>query len=393
MSLSYRSTRIKPSPTLTIAARARQLQQDGKDIINLSIGEPDFDTPNHIKAAAEKAMRDGHTKYTPVDGIPSLKQAIINKFERENALQYTTKEVMVSAGCKQAIFNTLAALINPDDEVIIAAPYWVSYPDMILLVEGSPKIIETHVGNQFKITADQLDHAITPKTKLFIFNSPSNPTGMMYTEQELKALANVLIKHPHVFIISDDIYEYILWNKLPFKNLINVCPELKSRTVICHGVSKTYAMTGWRIGFAAGDAKIINAMTIIQSQSTSNPNSIAQYAAQAALEGDPSCIKTMTDAYQRRHQIFFDGLKKLSGIKIQPADGAFYCFPDFSDAMKQFGHEGSDIDFAEFILNETGIVGIPGSAFGSPGCMRLSTAASDALLQDAMKRLEKLWQR
>lgn len=390
MTLSHRIQQIKPSPIFQIASLAKELQNEGRDIIDLSLGEPDFNTPEHIKEAVYKALKDNHTKYTPVAGIPALKKAIQHKFQKDNQLDYSLKEVMASNGCKQAIFNTLFSLINPGDEVIIPSPYWVSYPDMVLAVEGKPVFISTNIHNHFKITADQLESSITAKTKLFILNSPSNPTGMMYSEEELKSLAEVLLKHPHIYIISDDIYEHILWTQQSFKNIINICPEFKSRTIICHGVSKTYAMTGFRIGYAAGTEEIISAMTNIQSQSTSNPNSISQYAACAALEGDQTCVTIMTKTYEARNQLVYRGLNKIPGFKCSLADGAFYSFVDVSEAMQQKNIQ-SDMEFSTYLLNEAGIAVVPGSAFGSPGCMRISYAASEDLLKNALQKLEKLF--
>jgi aspartate aminotransferase len=390
MTLSYRTQQIKPSTTMRIDALAKQLQHEGKNIINLSAGEPDFDTPAPIKEAAIKAVREGKTKYTAVGGIPALKQAIIQKFETENQLQYSLQEVMASNGCKQTIYNALLALINPDDEVIIPVPYWVSYPEMVLLVQGKPTFIETSIASHFKITADQLAEKITPKTKALFLNSPSNPSGMMYTEKELKTLAEVLLRHPQIYIISDDIYEHIHWSTSPFKNIINVCPALKSRTIICHGVSKTYAMTGFRIGYAAATAEIITAMSNFQSQSTSNPNSIGQYAAVEALIGNQDCVKKMTVIYHQRHTLLYKGLNALQGFQCAPADGAFYSFPDISEAMKN-KKITSDVDFCTYLLNETGLAVVPGSAFGAPHNIRFSYAVDEKVIDEALQRLQKVF--
>lgn len=388
MTLSARTRQIKPSTTLRIDALAKQLQEEGKNIINLSTGEPDFDTPPHIKEAAMKAMRDGKTKYTAVGGIPALKKAIIQKFETDNHLQYSLQEVMASNGCKQTIYNALLALIDPDDEVIIPVPYWVSYPEMVVLSQGKPVFIETSITTNFKITADQLEAKITSKTKAIILNSPSNPSGMMYSEKELQSLAEVLLRHPRIYIISDDIYEHIHWAKSPYKNIINVCPALKSRTIICHGVSKTYAMTGWRIGYAAAPAEIITAMSNIQSQSTSNPNSIAQYAALEALTGSQDCVKAMTKTYHERHERLYQALNALKGFECAPADGAFYSFPDISGALKDKGF-ATDLDFCAYLLNEVGLAVVPGSAFGAPHNVRFSYAADEKLIDEALNRLKK----
>lgn len=384
--IANRAQTIKPSPTLTVASRARQLVKEGRDIINLSIGEPDFDTPQHIKEAAIKAIRDGFTKYTEVDGIPSLKSAIIQKYEKDNHLHFSPKQIVVTNGSKQAIYNVGQALLNPGDEVIIPAPYWVSYPDMMLLAEAKPVFVETTFSEKFKINPEQLAQAITPKTRLLILNSPSNPTGIIYTRAELKALAEVLLQHPNVYIVSDDMYEHILWDKESFANILMVCPELAPRTILTHGVSKSYAMTGWRIGYAAGPEEIIGAMINIQSQSTSNANSIAQMAAVAALTGSQDCVREMSKAYEKRHQLIYTALSKIPGVQCHPADGAFYSFPDMRQVIKKRGAK-NDIEFCEQLLNETGIVTIPGSAFGAEGCVRFSYATSDNLIIEAMKRL------
>lgn len=387
--LAQRVQRIKPSPTLAVSARAEELQAAGKPIINLSVGEPDFDTPKHIKEAAIKAIRDGHTKYTAVDGIKSLKKAIVNKFARENHLTYDMSQILVSDGAKHSIYNLLAAVINPGDEVIIPAPYWVSYPDMVKLTDGNPVIVKTDFAQQFKITPAQLNAAITDKTRVVIINSPSNPTGMAYTAEELKALAEVMLQHPGVIIASDDIYEHNLWNHTPFTNILNVCPELYDRCVIINGVSKSYAMTGWRIGYAAGPAKIIAAMKKAQSQSTSNPASISQHAAQAALDGDQTCIADMTKAYKERHDYLVGELEKIPGIKCLRADGAFYTFPSVEGLYNKEAGITNDMELAEYLLNEAEIAVIPGSAFGAPGYIRISYATSMENLVEAVKRIRK----
>lgn len=388
LKLSERVQRIKPSPTLAVSARAAQLKAGGADIISLGTGEPDFDTPEHIKAAAIKAIHDGFTKYTAVDGIPSLKKAIYEKFAKENALNYEPKQILVSCGGKQSFFNLAQALLNAGDEVIIPAPYWVSYPDMVLLADGIPVIVPTTIEQAYKILPEQLAEAITPRTKLFVINSPSNPTGKAYSEKELARLAEVLLQHPHVWIATDDMYEHILWEHTPFKNILNVCPELYERTIVLNGVSKAYAMTGWRIGYAAGDKQLIAAMTNIQSQSTSNPTSISQIAAQAALEGDQSCVRNMTRAFKERHDKIFARLQNFPHVKTIPADGTFYLFPNVQPAIEKLGLK-DDSAFAERLINEVGLALVPGSAFGAPGCIRLSFATSQAVLDDALDRLEK----
>lgn len=384
--LANRTQRIKPSATLALSARANQLKAAGQDIINLTVGEPDFDTPEHIKDAARKALQDGFTKYTAVDGIPSLKKAIVNKFAQENQLTYEPSQIIASSGGKQSFYNLAQVLLNTGDEVIIPAPYWVSYPDMVLLADGTPVIIPTSIEQHFKITAEQLEQAITPKTKLLVLNSPSNPTGMVYSHAELSALAAVLLKHPQVLIATDDMYEHIYWGQEPFVNILNVCPDLYDRTIVLNGVSKAYAMTGWRIGYAAGPKAIITAMTNIQSQSTSNPNSIAQVAAQAALEADQTCVSEMNQLYRQRYELMFNGLNQIAGVKCPPAEGAFYSFPD----MQYFigGRCKDDLALAEYLLTEAGVACVPGSAFGTPGCLRFSFATNLEILQKALTRLQ-----
>ncbi len=386
LELSQRVQRIKPSPTLAVASRAEELQAEGKPIINLSIGEPDFDTPLHIKEAAIKALHDGHTKYTAVDGIKSLRQAIVDKFARENHLNYEVNQILVSCGAKHSLYNLFAAVLNPGDEVIIPAPFWVSYPDMVKLADGNPVIVKTDFSQQFKMTPAQLNAAITENTRVIILNSPSNPTGMAYSAEELKALGEVILNHPSVMIASDDIYEQNIWNHTPFSNILNVCPELYDRCIVVNGVSKSYAMTGWRIGYAAGPAKIIAAMKKVQSQSTSNPTSIAQYAALAALTGDQSCVAKMTKAYKERHDFVYAELKKIPGIKCMPSDGTFYTFPSIEALLNKQNDITNDIEFSEFLLKEAEIAVIPGSAFGAPGYIRLCYTTSMPNLVKAMER-------
>jgi aspartate aminotransferase len=386
--LSQRVQSIKPSPTLAVTARAAALKAAGHDIIGLGAGEPDFDTPQYIKDAAIAAMNKGFTKYTPVGGTASFKQAIIDKFAGENQLQYTPKQILVSCGGKHSFFNLAQALLNKGDEVIIPAPYWVSYPDMVLLADATPVILEGTFEQGFKITPEQLDKAITPKTKLFVINSPSNPTGVNYTNDELIALANVLLKHPHVLVATDDMYEHILWEGRPFKNILNLCPALYERTIVLNGVSKAYAMTGWRIGYAAGPEKLIQAMDNIQSQSTSNPTSIAQYAAEAALKGDQSFISEMVGIFKSRHDFVHDALKQIKGVRALPAQGTFYIFPNMQEAIKNLGMK-NDLELGEHLIEKAGVALVPGSAFGSEGHMRISFATSMENLQKAMERLQK----
>lgn len=386
LKLSDRVQRIKPSPTLAVTNRAAELRAEGKDIIGLGAGEPDFDTPDHIKDAAIAAIKAGKTRYTAVDGTPGLKKAIIAKFKRENGLEYAANQILVSSGGKQSFFNMALAFLNDGDEAVIPAPYWVSYPDMVLVAGGEPVVIETRIENRFKITPEQLEAAITPKTRLFVINSPSNPSGVAYTEEELKAIGDVLRKHPDILIATDDMYEHILWTGKPFVNIVNANPDLYDRTIVLNGVSKAYSMTGWRIGYAGGPAKLIGAMKKVQSQSTSNPASVSQEAAQAALEGDQGFIAEMGKAFKERHDYLVAALNDLPGVTCLPGDGTFYAFPDFSEAIKAGGYE-NDLALADALL-EAGVALVPGSAFGSPGCMRLSFAVSLDTLKAAMARIE-----
>ena len=387
--LSLRAQSIKPSPTLSVTARANALKADGKDILSLAAGEPDFDTPDFIKEAAIKALKDGFTKYTAVDGTPGLKKAIIKKFEHENGLSYTPDQVLVSCGCKHSIYNLFQALLNDGDEAIIPAPYWVSYPDMAMLAGADPVFIKTDIKDRFKITAKKLKAAITPKSKLLVLNSPSNPTGVNYTPEELRKLGEVLEEHPEITIATDDIYEHILWYG-EFKNIVNVCPGLKDRTVVLNGVSKSYSMTGWRIGYAAGPKNLIAAMNKIQSQSTSNPTSIAQVAAQAALEGDQSFVREQCRVFKKRHDFVFARLNEMEGVWCVPAQGTFYIFPDMQGVIDRMSGIDNDIELAEWFLDQTGCAMVPGSAFGAPGCMRISFATSMQVLEDAMNRMLKI---
>ncbi|WBA83667.1 pyridoxal phosphate-dependent aminotransferase [Endozoicomonas sp. GU-1] len=377
---------VKPSPTLAVTAKAAELRAAGHDIIGLGAGEPDFDTPEHIKAAAVKAIAEGKTKYTAVDGTTELKQAIIDKFKRDNGFEYGQSQILVSCGGKQSFFNLALALLNKGDEVIIPAPYWVSYPDMVVIAEGVPVIVEAGLENRFKITPGQLEAAITDKTRLVVLNSPSNPTGTAYNRKELEALGNVLKKYPEVMIATDDMYEHILWTEEPFCNILMVCPELFDRTIVLNGVSKAYSMTGWRIGYAGGPEWLIKNMKKIQSQSTSNPCSIAQAAAVEALNGSQDCVKEMVKVFKKRHDYVVGRLNQLPGVSAIEGDGTFYAFADFSEAMKKLGFT-KDTDLAALFL-EKGVALVPGSAFGSDGCMRLSFATSDEALEKALDRLQ-----
>ncbi len=386
--LSQRVQNIKPSVTLAITAQATALKAAGEDIIGLGAGEPDFDTPDHIKQAAIAAINAGQTKYTAVDGTPELKAAVIRKFERDNQLNYEANQILVSCGGKHSIFNLLQALINPKDEVIIPAPYWVSYPDMVTLAEGVPVIVEASIDSGFKITPEQLEASITPKTRMMFINSPSNPTGVTYSHAELKALGEVLSKHPNIIVVTDDIYEHISWNDEPFANIVTLCPDLRDRSVVLNGVSKVYSMTGWRIGYAGGPEWLISAMKKIQSQSTSNPASISQAAALAALDGDQSCIQTMVKAFKERHDYVVERLNQMKGIQCLPSQGAFYSFPDCREAISNLGL-ADDLAFAEQLITKSGLALIPGTPFGAPGYMRLSFATSKENLIKALDRMEQ----
>ena len=394
MSLSKRVQAIKPSPTLAVSARAAQLKAEGKDIIALGTGEPDFDTPQHIKDAAIVAINAGFTKYTAVGGTPSLKKAVIAKFKRDNNLTYTAKQILVSCGGKQSFFNLSLAVIDPGDEVIIPAPYWVSYPDIVIIAEGTPVIVEADIEQGFKLTAAQLEAAVTPKTKMLVINSPSNPSGAVYTLEDLKALGEVLRKYPRILIATDDMYEHIALIDGKFVNILDACPDLYARTLVLNGVSKAYAMTGWRIGYAAGPEEIISAMEKVQSQSTSNPTSISQVAAEAALNGDQNCLAPMIKAFRERHVFVVNELNKIPGLKCLMAGGAFYAFPDARQAIaalykKGLIKEANDIALSEYLLLEAGVAVVPGSAFGSEGYIRLSFATSMENLTNALARMQK----
>jgi aspartate aminotransferase len=386
--ISLRVQRIKPSPTVALTGRVAQLKAQGKDIISLGAGEPDFDTPAHIQTAGMEAIRAGHTRYTPVEGNSDLKDAVIGKFQRENGLSYKREQVLVSGGAKQTIFNLIMALINPGDEAIIPAPYWVSYPDMVRLADGIA--VTPYAGPQqgYKVTAKQLADCISAKTRLFMLNSPNNPTGAAYTRAELRALGEVLMQHPQIVICTDEMYEHIYWADEPFASFAAVCPELYDRTVTVNGVSKAYAMTGWRIGYGAGPVELIRAMSIIQSQSTSNPSSIAQKASVVALNGDQNCVREMNRHYKARHDLIVASLNKLPGITCLPGAGTFYAFANIQDAMSRRGF-ADDNAFAEFLLSNAGVAVVPGSGFGAPGHMRLSFACSAETINSALARMQR----
>ena len=384
--------RIKPSPTLAVSQKARELKSAGKDIIGLGAGEPDFDTPENIKRAAIDSINRGETKYTTVDGTPKLKTAIVEKFKRENKLNYELNEISVGTGGKQIIYNAMMATVNAGDEVIIPAPYWVSYPDIVLLAGGNPIIIKCSENENFKITPEKLKNSITNKTKWLILNSPSNPTGSCYSENEIKSLAKVLIENKQVHILSDDIYEHITYSKFKFFTIAQI-NELKDRTLTMNGVSKSYAMTGWRIGYGAGSVEIIKAMAKIQSQSTSNPSSISQAAAVEALNGPQNFIIKRSKKFQERRDIVVKSLNEIKGLSCLNPDGAFYVFPNCSKCLNKKDEKGkllkTDSDFVESLLENNGVAVVQGSAFGLEGYFRISYATSIQNLKDALKRISK----
>jgi aspartate aminotransferase len=388
IAVSQRVQRIKPSPTVALTGRVAQLKAEGKDIISLGAGEPDFDTPLHIADAGVEAIRKGFTRYTPLEGNADLKDAIIAKFKRDNGLEYTRRQILISNGGKQTIFNLVLALVDPGDEVVIPAPYWVSYPDIALLAGGVPVIPFAGPEQNYKITPAQLEQSITPKTRLFILNSPSNPTGAAYTRAELRAFGDVLARHPRVVICTDDMYEHIYWASEPFASFAAVCPELYDRTVTVNGVSKAYAMTGWRIGYCGGPVEIVTAMATIQGQSTSNASSIAQKAAVAALNGDQTCVRAMNGEFKKRHDFLVDGLNKLPGVSCLPGAGTFYAFANVDRAIRLLGVK-DDVEFAEHML-KGGVAVVPGSGFGAPGHMRLSFACSMEMLEEALRRMDRV---
>ncbi|MGE5616166.1 MAG: pyridoxal phosphate-dependent aminotransferase [Bacillota bacterium] len=384
---------IKPSPTLAITAKALKLKAEGKDIIGLGAGEPDFDTPQFIKDAAIAAINKGFTKYTAAGGTPSLKKAIIAKFKRENGLDYAEKQILVSVGGKQTSFNLCLALLNPGDEAIVPAPFWVSYPDMAMMAGAKPVIIDAGIEQGYKINAEQLERAITPKTRLIWINSPSNPTGAVYSAKELESLGEVLRRHPRIVIASDDMYEHILLDGSKFVNILNVCPDLYPRTVTMNGVSKAYSMTGWRIGYCGGPEELVAAMENVQSHSTSNPTSISQYAAEAALNGDQSCMQPMVAAFKERGKFVADSLNRIPGVKCLPPAGAFYAFPDCRVAIARLYKDGrlkaaTDLALCDYLIElPQAVAAVPGSAFGLEGCLRISFATSMENLRKAMDRM------
>lgn len=389
--LSDRLARVKPSPTIAMTTRAADLRAQGRDIIGLSAGEPDFDTPEHIRQAAKDAIDAGHTRYTAVDGTLSLKQAICGKFTRENGLDYTPSQITVGTGGKQILFNALLATLNPGDEVIIPAPYWVSYPDMVLLAGGTPVIVPCGIGDGFRLTPQALEAAITPRTKWLILNSPSNPSGAGYSRDHMRALTGLLLRHPDIWVLSDDIYEHLIFDDFEFTTPAQIEPRLKDRVLTMNGVSKAYAMTGWRIGYGAGPEPLIRAMAKLQSQSTSNPCSISQYAAEAALNGPQDYITTSREAFQRRRDLVVAGLNACPGIECPTPQGAFYVYPSIRDLLGKTSAAGtridSDEDFCTALLEETGVAVVFGAAFGLSPHFRISYATSDDQLADAMNRI------
>ena len=389
--LSTGLARIKPSPTIAMSSLASTLRAEGRDIISLSAGEPDFDTPDHIKAAAIAAIEAGKTKYTPPDGMPELKAAICDKFARDNDLSYTPKQISVGTGGKQILYNALMATLNPEDEVVIPAPYWVSYPDMVLLAGGTPVIAETRAENNYKLTASDLRAALSSATKWFIFNSPSNPTGAGYSEDELRALTDVLLDFPHVWVMSDDMYEHLAFDGFRFCTPAQVEPQLYERTLTCNGVSKAYAMTGWRIGYAGGPEPLIAAMRKVQSQSTSNPSSISQWAALEALTGQQDFLADNNDTFVRRRNLVVAALNEIDGITCPMPEGAFYVYPSIAGLIGKRTSKGhviaTDEDFAMQLLEETGVAVVFGAAFGLSPNFRVIYATSDELLKAACKRI------
>ncbi len=390
--ISENLKKIKPSPTMVITAKARELKLKGENVISLSSGEPDFDTPDHIKEAAIKAIKDGHTKYTNVEGIPELKEAIINKFKNDNHIEFDKDEVIVSVGGKQILFNSLFATLNPTDEVIIPTPYWVSYPDMTLLAGGIPKFLDCKIENDFKINPNDLDKIISQNTKWLIINSPSNPSGSCYTKQELEAIANVLRIHQQVNVITDDIYEYLLYDEFTFYTLAEIAPDLKERILTVNGVSKSYCMTGWRIGYAAGRKDLVKAMIKIQGQSTSNPSSISQYAALAGIEGSRDFLLPCLEAFDKRRKLVVNELNSIDGIKCMMPKGAFYAYPNVKGILGRKTDKGqvlsNDTEVTEWLLENAKVAAVPGVAFGLEPFFRVSYATNFEILEEALNNIK-----
>ena len=385
--LSNRIQKVKPSATITISAKAMELRANGIDVISLSAGEPDFDTPEHIKQAAIEAINKGQTKYTQVDGTPELKDAIISKFSRDNNLHYQRENIIASTGAKQTLYNLFQSVLEADDEVVIISPYWVSYPDMVLLADANPVIVKTHQEDNFEIDMDSFRAALTDKTKLLILNSPSNPTGLTYTKAQYESMGKILSDYPNILIATDDMYEHIYWGNEPFASFAEVCPNLFDRTITINGVSKAYAMTGWRIGYCGAPKSIAKAMKKVQGQSTSNPSSISQVAAIAALNGPHDAVNMMVGEYKKRHDYMCDALNKINGFNTSPGTGAFYLFPDVSSVIESKGF-ADDIEFSSFLIDQANVAVIPGSAFGAEGCIRISYATSMELLKESIARIK-----
>ncbi|MEE4293183.1 MAG: pyridoxal phosphate-dependent aminotransferase [Xanthomonadales bacterium] len=385
---SSRLDRIMPSATIAVTEKAMALRAQGKDILSLSAGEPDFDTPKHIRDAAIEAIRKGQTRYTATDGTPELKAAIIEKFRRDNALTFTPEQIVASNGAKHSLYNLMVAALDEGDEVIVPAPYWVSYPDMVKLAGGRPVILATTAANGFKITARQLQNSLNEDTRMVILNSPCNPTGTVYSEDEYRAIGEVLAEHPKVLVACDDIYEFIYWGETAYRSFLNGCPELQNRTVVVNGVSKGYAMTGWRIGYLAAPPEMASAIRKVQSQSTSCPGSVSQAAAVAALDGPQDCVEEMRKAFQRRYEFMYEALNALPGVTCEPCDGAFYAFPSFQEFIDGHDEIRDDTELATWFLDEAGVATVPGAAFGAPGHLRLSFAAGMDYLEKAVGRLE-----
>ena len=385
--LSDRVKKVKPSATITISAKAMDLRANGIDVISLSAGEPDFDTPEHIKQAAIEAINKGQTKYTQVDGTPELKDAIISKFNRDNNLHYQRENIIVSTGAKQTLYNLFQSVLGSDDEVVIISPYWVSYPDMVILADAKPVIVETHQEDDFNIDMDSFKAALTDKTKLLILNSPSNPTGITYTKEQYESMGKILSDYPNVLIATDDMYEHIYWGNEPFTSFAEVCPNLFDRTITVNGVSKAYAMTGWRIGYCGAPESIVKGMKKVQGQSTSNPSSISQVAAIAALNGSHDVLKMMVDEYKKRHDYLCDALNEINGFNTSPGTGAFYLFPEVRSVIESKGF-ADDIEFSSFLIDQANVAVIPGSAFGAEGSIRISYATSMELLKESISRIK-----
>jgi aspartate aminotransferase len=387
--VSNRIAQLKPSATIAVAQKARELKAEGRDIISLGFGEPDFDTPDHIKAAAIAAIEAGDTKYPPVDGTVALKQAIVDKFRRDNDLDFELGEIIVGTGAKQVLYNLMVATLNDNDEVLIPAPYWVSYPDMVKMAGGAPVIINTTDEGGFKITPRLLRSALNDRSRMLLLNAPSNPTGRVYSNEEFQALGEVLKDFPKVVVVTDDIYEHIYWADTPFRTLLNACPELKGRTVVVNGVSKAYAMTGWRIGYAGGPAPLIQAMKKVQGQSTSGACSIAQAAAAAALDGPQDCVAAMRDEFKQRYEYLVPALNALDGVECPECEGAFYAFPSFEGVIERLPDIKDDVELAAWFLDKAGVAMVPGTAFGAPGHIRLSFATSMDNLRECVARIKR----